>query len=43
MLFTCIASVYVAISFSGLHSYMDMCMSGIVVEGGINLGSMFIS
>ena len=29
--------------FPGLHSFIDMCMSGIVVDGGINIGSIFIS
>lgn len=43
MLFICIVSVYIAMSFSGLHSCMDIFMSGIAVGGGINLGSLFIS
>ena len=29
-------------SFSELHSFMDMFMSGIVVDGGMNLESLLI-
>lgn len=36
----CIVSLLVMISFSGLHSDMDMCVSGIIVGDGMNLVSL---
>ena len=37
----CIVSLLVRISFSELHLVMNICVSGIVVDGGINLVSLF--
>ena len=46
--YICVTSFYscmmfdkVRISFSGLHSLIDMWVSGIIVGGGLNLGSLF--
>ena len=36
-----IVFVSVAISFSGLHSIADIWVYGIIVDGGMNLGSLF--
>ena len=39
----CMVSLLVRISFSGLHSFMKICVSGIAVGGGMNLVSLFCS
>ena len=39
----CIVSLLVRMSFSGLHSVMNICVSGMDVDGGMNLVSLFCS
>ena len=39
----CIVSLLVRMFFSGLHSFMNICVRVIVVAGGMNLVSMFCS
>ena len=41
----CICRVFllVKMSFFGFHSFMNICVSGIVVGGGMNLVSLFCS
>ena len=39
----CMVHVFIFISFSGLHSFIKMCGSGIINGGGMCLVSLFCS
>ena len=39
----CMVHVSIFISFSGLHSFIEMCASGIISGGGMCLVSLFCS